>query len=76
MIDEITIVFIERRAYFGACIVAASAAVAGDNERRDSGRRECGSGECTVECTTSVTVATTSWPWCGDTCARSTPCCA
>lgn len=67
---------VERRAYLGACIVAASAAVAGDNECRDSGRRERGSGECTVECTTSATAAATPWPWCGNTCARSTPRCA
>lgn len=73
---EITCVFVERRAYPGACIVAASAAIAGDDECRDSGRRERGSGECIVERTTSVIAATTPRPWCGNTCACSTSCCA
>lgn len=73
---KIMFVLVERHAYLGACIVAASAAVAGDDECRDSGRSECGSSECAVECTASITTATTPWPWCGNTCARSTPCCA
>lgn len=73
---KIMFVPIERCTYLGACIVAASAAIAGDDECRDSGRCERGSGECIVECTTSVTITTTPWPWSGNTCARSTPRCA
>lgn len=63
----------ERHAYVSACIAAAVAAVAGDDERRDSGRREYGGGECTVECAASVAAATTPWPWCGNTCSRRAP---